>query len=827
MRIIRAFISLLLLFCVHLSFAQSDGWIRVNQAGYQPQNPKVAVFAVKNLVPEKEWQLVDAGTGKRVFKQKLPAGSGAYGALKNVYRLRFSAVKTASRYYIRCGKIRSPQFRIGNDVYKGGADFCLQYLRQQRSGYNPFLNDSCHTHDGYTLYGPMPDGTKVDVSGGWHDASDYLQYATTSANATYHLLAAYRDFKGVFLDTVLANGRPGNNGVSDVLDEARWGLNWLLKMHPKDDWLFNQIADDRDHQGMRLPTKDSVDYGYGRGLGRPVYFANGGVQGLGKYKNRATGVASIAGKFTSAFALASRIYAGEKDLADTFVHKAKTAYALGLAKPGTQQTAPNRAPYFYEEDNRTDDMELAAANLYRLTGEKKYAQQAEAYAAKEPVTAWMGADTARHYQFYPFHNFGHAELAARNAGLEKQKLISYYKQGIEKVWAKAARNGFYRGIPAIWCSNNLTVAFAIQCYLYRKLSGDEKYLELEQANFDWLMGVNPWGTSMIVGYPAGADTPQDPHSSFTHEFNLPINGGLVDGPVYESIFKSLKYVTLGKADSYAKFQSPAGVYHDDFADYSTNEPTMDGTAALVYLLAQKEHESGLKETKTIDRNGAIIRGDRSKKQIALVFTGHDFADGGTTIQSALSKQKVKASFFFTGDFYRAKQNAKLISALKKQGNYLGAHSDKHLLYCDWTKRDSLLVDSATFATDLQNCYKTMAAFGIKKSAARFFLPPYEWYNKTLSRWTLAEGLQLINLTPGTLSATDYTWPEMGKSYRSSKDIYQSILKVEKQPSGLNGFILLMHIGTDPKRKDKFYNRLDELILQLKKSGYGFTTVDRL
>jgi endoglucanase len=123
-----------------------------------------------------------------------------------------------------------------NDVYKGSADFCLRYMRQQRSGFNPFLKDSCHTQDGYVLYGEkagIKDSTYVDVVGGWHDASDYLQYATTSANATYHFLMAYRDFPNVFGDEKLANGLDGRNKLADVLDEAKWGLDWLLKMHPK------------------------------------------------------------------------------------------------------------------------------------------------------------------------------------------------------------------------------------------------------------------------------------------------------------------------------------------------------------------------------------------------------------------------------------------------------------------------------------------------------------------------------------------------------------------------------------------------------------------
>ena len=174
----------------------------------------------------------------------------------------------------------------------------------------------------------------------------------------------------------------------------------------------------------------------------------------------------------------------------------------------------------------------------------------------------------------------------------KAKLISYYKEGIEKVWAKSRNNAFYRGIPFIWCSNNLTTSFAIQCVLYRRLSGDNTYLELEQAAFDWLFGLNPWGTSMVYGLPAHGDTPVDPHSSLTVLHNYPLDGGLVDGPVYGSIFNNLLGINMKQEDEYARFQSQLAVYHDDTGDFSTNEPTMDGTASLVYLLAAKESQSG-------------------------------------------------------------------------------------------------------------------------------------------------------------------------------------------------------------------------------------------
>ena len=575
-------------------FAQgkASSWIRINQMGYSDKGVKVAVLASKNSNRIRTFELIDATTSRAVLKKTTGKNFGEYGPFASSYRLDFSEINVSGSYYLQAGEARSPQFTIGSDAYTGAADFALRYMRQQRCGYNPYLKASCHVLDGYTVYGPMPDNTSIDVTGGWHDASDYLQYSTTSANATYHLLAAYRDFSAVFTDGHLSNGLEGRNGTADVLDEARWGLDWLLKMHPREGWMFNQIADDRDHAGYRLPHVDSVDYGYGRGTGRPVYFITGEKQGLGKFKNNATGTASTAGKFASAFALASQVYNGQdKFMADIFRNRSISAYNFGLAKPGNAQTASVKAPYIYAEGNWVDDMELGAAAIYQLTGDKKFMEQGLKYSDEEKITPWMGADTANHYQFYPFHNFGHYELAKSGDAAAKAKLISYYKEGIEKVWQKSKDNAFYRGVPFIWCSNNLTTSFAIQCYLYRKLSGDNTYLQLEQSSFDWLFGLNPWGTSMVFGLPSHGDTPVDPHSSLTVLKNYPLDGGLVDGPVYGSIYGNLIGIELTKEDEYAEFQSKLAVYHDDIGDYSTNEPTMDGTAALIYLLAAKEHDS--------------------------------------------------------------------------------------------------------------------------------------------------------------------------------------------------------------------------------------------
>jgi len=556
--------------------------------------------------------------------------------------------------------------------------------------------------------------------------------------------------------------------------------------------------------------------------------------------NNTTGTSSTAGKFSSALGLGSILFSKvDEKYSDLLRLRSEMAFLFGNKKDGVTQTASVRSPYIYAEDNWTDDMELAVINLYnthpqKSSDKKTTLELAYLYAQEEPITPWLGADTAKHYQWYPFINLGHYELAKQLKDKRRDTIIDYYKEGIQRVWNKAKQNGFYRGIPFIWCSNNLTTSFAIQCYWYRQLTNDKTFSELEQANFDWLFGCNPWGTSFVYGLPDNGDTPTDPHSAFTHLKNYPIDGGLVDGPVYGSIYNNLIGIKLYQPDEYAEFQSDLAVYHDDYGDYSTNEPTMDGTASLIYLLAAEEalnpSEGGTLESlnkKFSYSHGAIIRGDSTQKKIAIVFTGHEFADGGNFIAQTLQQQKVKASFFFTGDFYRDKDFKKTILQLKNDGNYLGSHSDKHLLYCDWSKRDSLLISKKGFTEDLKSSYAQLSSINIKKENAKYFLPPYEWYNDSITTWTKQLGLQLINYTSGTFSNADYTTPDM-KNYRNSEEIYNSIINYEKDhAAGLNGFILLLHIGTNPKRTDKFYYKLPQLLKTLKAKGYQFQTVDKL
>jgi peptidoglycan/xylan/chitin deacetylase (PgdA/CDA1 family) len=99
------------------------------------------------------------------------------------------------------------------------------------------------------------------------------------------------------------------------------------------------------------------------------------------------------------------------------------------------------------------------------------------------------------------------------------------------------------------------------------------------------------------------------------------------------------------------------------------------------------------------------------------------------------------------------------------------------------------------------------------------MPPYEWYNKKVVEIAAQLNQKTINFSSGTRSNADYTTPDM-PNYISSDDILKSIYNYVCLKN-MNGFHLLIHPGTNPKRTDKFYFLLDELISKLKNEGYHF------
>ena len=225
--------------------------------------------------------------------------------------------------------------------------------------------------------------------------------------------------------------------------------------------------------------------------------------------------------------------------------------------------------------------------------------------------------------------------------------------------------------------------------------------------------------------------------------------------------------------------------------------------------------------------GAPVRGDTSKKQIALIFTGGDFGEGTGHILDTLASHKIKASFFVTGDFLRKPDLQPFLPRMVKEGHYLGPHSDHHPLYVPWEDRKKTLVTETDFRGDLEQNIADLRGYGALRDASKqiYFIPPYEWYNQDQVNWSRPMGVLLFNFTPGSGSNRDWA-PEDHKSFAPSTKIKDDILAYEqKDPHGLNGFLLLLHLGS--QRKDKMHFQLAPLLDELTRRGYSFVRVDEM
>jgi peptidoglycan/xylan/chitin deacetylase (PgdA/CDA1 family) len=222
-----------------------------------------------------------------------------------------------------------------------------------------------------------------------------------------------------------------------------------------------------------------------------------------------------------------------------------------------------------------------------------------------------------------------------------------------------------------------------------------------------------------------------------------------------------------------------------------------------------------------DKQGALIRMDTTSKVVYLIFSADEFGEGAGKILDVLHAKGAKGSFFLTGNFLRNTAFSYIVHRIQSEGHYLGPHSDRHLLYNTWENVDSLLVTRSQFRKDLKNNLKEIKKGGGKSDKTAFFLPPYEWCNKKICQWSTEMKKVIINLTPGTATNADYTTPDMS-NYRSSEILIDRLFQFEtSNPHGLNGAIILVHLGTHPDRKDKLYDRLDSIIDQLQGKGYAF------
>ena len=529
--------------------------IRVSQVGYKPDAVKTAVFAGISA-DQDTFKVVDAETGETAFEGTLgPVTENAWaGETDRV--ADFTALNTPGTYAVEAADgTRSPAFRIAEDVYEELLRAAVRMLTLQRCGSEleediggAFAHPVCHATEALVL------GTdeKIDVSGGWHDAGDYGRYTVSGAKAAADLMQAHERLGRTIDDAGIPES---GDGTDDLLQEAKYELDWMLKMQREDGGVYHKVTC-RNFGAFVSPEKETDEL-----VVCPV-------------SNTATG------DFAGVMALAGRIFAasGDEKLA-----AAAEGYTAAAEKAWTYLEAHKGEPGFknpeevvtgeYPDDNDEDETFWAAAELGRTTGKDEYRKAAEELLESGGSRTGLGWLDIGSYGIYAvLKDEGLAEDSSLRAGAAEMM-----RSFADKAVSVAQTNpyGIDRTDTYEWGSNMGVANTGSILQMAAETLGEENYRIAAERYLDYLLGENATGYCFVTGF--GTKSPEHPHHRPSTAAGQAMPGMLVGGP------------DNGLEDPYAVAAltgvAPAKCYADSDQTYSTNEVCVYWNSPMVLLIA--------------------------------------------------------------------------------------------------------------------------------------------------------------------------------------------------------------------------------------------------
>lgn len=517
--------------------------ILINQVGYRPGDQKLAVF--RSLAADSVFSVVDAASGAVVFSGNVVPGGTGGSSGDTVGWADFSALTAPGSYRIvgqNSGE--SYPFAIAGDVYKELLRQAVKMLYMQRCGMEltkelagDFAHPACHTETAQ-VYG---EDTILEVSGGWHDAGDYGRYTGPGAKTVADLLLAYEWNPGIFGDDF---GIPeSGNGIPDVLDEARWELEWLFKMQRADGGVYHKVTG-KNFDGVVMP-EDCIE----KLWILPVS-------------------ATSTGDFAGVMFLAARVY---KAFDPAFAEKCLKAAWLALDyAEANRSEASFRNPADvhtgeYGDENAQDEYLWAIAEGYKTTGDPKLAEKLEAFDLSLISVDGMGWEDMSGYGYY----------AALTCGIDRfaPRFAEFVKSITDVIPTEAYHSSIPDNYP--WGSNMTIANNGIVLLMAKDLMKRPEYAAMAQTQLDYLLGVNTTGYCFVTGF--GSQPMAHPHHRPSQSVGKAVPGMLSGGP------------NNGLQDPCAaenlKGKPKAACFIDRAESYATNEIAIYWNSPLVWLIA--------------------------------------------------------------------------------------------------------------------------------------------------------------------------------------------------------------------------------------------------
>jgi endoglucanase len=539
--------------------------IKVDQVGYPLDGPKVALVSI----PAKTFQLHRAADGGVVFQGNLAQAQADALSGDQVQAADFSSFHKAGRYYLEIpGLGRSWSFTISKNVFEHTYYLAMRGFYGQRCGtavdmgpeFPGYSHPACHLHGEFHPSSGAK-GTRDNI-GGWHDAGDYGRYMVNSGISTGTLLWAWEIY-GAKLKKISLRIPETGNGTPDILNEARWNLEWMLKMQDDDGGVWHKQTSE-SFSGFVSPEDDILP---------------SEVIGTGAAPYKST---CATADLAAVGAIAARVFKRyDAKFAARTLDASRRAWAWIVKYPNvTFKNPPGVNTGEYDDTNCKDERLWAAAELGRTTGEaafsdfflKNYAEflstldspPAENWNQLAPMALWTYALSRR------------KGLDAATLAAIRQRTIAAAHAVVDRTSASPYRISM-QSKDYVWGSNGVAASYGLCLLIANAFSPDVGFVDAARDNLHYLLGRNTFSLSWVTQ--VGQNSVQHPH-------HRPSGSGKQPGP-WPGLLSGGP--NAGRQDAVLAALPndlpPAKVYADQLASYASNEIAINWQASLVFLLA--------------------------------------------------------------------------------------------------------------------------------------------------------------------------------------------------------------------------------------------------
>ncbi|MFY0689459.1 MAG: glycoside hydrolase family 9 protein [Cyclobacteriaceae bacterium] len=530
--------------------------IRLNQIGYYPTSTKQFILADKTA---SNFDIINE-SNETIFSGELKNGGVWEQSGEKVMIGDFTFLQTPGTYRIKIGSDISYPFEINNNVYADALNASIKSFYFQRASMpiekqfgEQFARASGHSDDQCNFHPSTGKSGVMSSPGGWYDAGDYGKYVVNAAITVGQMLQLVEQYPEAIADSQL-NIPESGNGVSDLLDELKYELNWVLTMQDEDGGVYHKLTA-KNFGGFIMPEAYDLErWIIGKGTAASLTFA-------------------------AVMAQSSRLYE-DKDWASNSLNAANKAWDWALANPEEFYKNPDDVRTGeYGDDQLSDEFYWAAAELFIATQEQKYLDYL--LNNPEPIRHQLTNSWKFFIRNVAFHSLIENRHLLPNELAET--LVAGQINLADNILKKIDAIPYRIGLDLYeWGSNSDILNQAqILCYAHR-LTGDSKYLKAAQQNTDYIFGKNATGYSFLTGF--GSKQAMFPHHrpSGADGIEDPVPGFIIGGPNKDQ---------QDRAQVEYKYTDPAKSFEDVEPSYASNEVCLNWNAPAVYVIGYLEQVS--------------------------------------------------------------------------------------------------------------------------------------------------------------------------------------------------------------------------------------------